>query len=145
MLDKLVWVSTWTSYSQLATFWSLTTAKWIQADEFVLPGYDWLCGCLGRKGLPKFILRYFLALEWVGFFQYSDFKRNDNSIRKWKTNNIKAHKCTQNQRHWGHQVRARVWGVCVVCVSTCACVRVWDNGGLRSGLTEGRSEVKWWL
>lgn len=47
---------------------------------------------------------YFGAGMRVGFFQYSDFKRNGNSIRKWKTNNIKAHKYTPNQRHWGHQV-----------------------------------------
>lgn len=33
---------------------------------------------------------FFGAGMRVGFFQYSDFKRNDNSIRKWKTNNIKS-------------------------------------------------------
>lgn len=99
MLDKLVWVSTWTSYSQPATFWSPTTAKWIQADEFVRPGYDWLCGCSKQKGLPNFILGYILwelNQEFVSF-NIMILEKNTKSVRKETENRNIAQKCTNTK------------------------------------------------
>lgn len=101
MLDKLVWVSTWTSYSQLATFWSPTTAKWIQADEFVRPSYDWLCECSKRKRPAKVYFGGVFSWHWTkglflllleyGFNKRKKVKENRNAAgRGHKHKNQKA-------------------------------------------------------
>lgn len=126
MLDKLVWVSTWTSYSQLATFWSLTTAKWIQADEFVRPGYDWLCGRFGRKGLPKFILSFFVAGLGVCFSIFRTLRKMGTCIKQ--KNTTQRHTNTPRIKHVGFVMYELKGLGAVVCVDMCA--YVWRRGWL---------------